>query len=355
MDDFQKMMEDYLKSGGTLQPTAGDVHVNVPLTNISVAYAQEAMGFVAGRVFPEIPVMHKSNTYYHYPRGWWNRIEMKDRGPATESAGAGYEVSTDTYLCKRKALHHDIDDERRANSDSVLGPDRSATQFLTHQDMLEREKRFVDFAMKASAWTFFCSGTATSADVDRDSAFTGSTAANNQILKWSDDGSSPIADIKLFKRTVQKSTGYRPNILTLGRPVFDTLTEHPDIIDRLNRGQTSGAAQANKDDLMRLLEMDDILVMEGIQNTAKEGATDVHTWFSGEDALLTYRPMSPGLEIPSAGYCFNWTGFIGSSSMGSRITRFRMQELTADRIEIESYFDYKVIGADLGFFMDAIV
>jgi hypothetical protein len=30
-------------------PTAGDVHVNRPLTNISIAYMQDAAGFVADR------------------------------------------------------------------------------------------------------------------------------------------------------------------------------------------------------------------------------------------------------------------------------------------------------------------
>jgi hypothetical protein len=37
-------------------PSIGDVHVNVPLTNISVAYIQDEGAFVADRVFANIPV-----------------------------------------------------------------------------------------------------------------------------------------------------------------------------------------------------------------------------------------------------------------------------------------------------------
>jgi len=38
------------------QPTNSDVHVDAALTNISVAYVQNAADFVAGRAFPNVPV-----------------------------------------------------------------------------------------------------------------------------------------------------------------------------------------------------------------------------------------------------------------------------------------------------------
>ena len=41
-------------------PTASDVHVNRPLTNISIAYTQDASTFVADKVFPNIPVAKQS-------------------------------------------------------------------------------------------------------------------------------------------------------------------------------------------------------------------------------------------------------------------------------------------------------
>ena len=41
-----------------LQPGRGDVHVDAALTNISVAFMQDASHFIAAQVFPEIPVTH---------------------------------------------------------------------------------------------------------------------------------------------------------------------------------------------------------------------------------------------------------------------------------------------------------
>lgn len=37
-------------------PTQADLHVNVPLTNVSVAYIQNASNFIASKIFPRASV-----------------------------------------------------------------------------------------------------------------------------------------------------------------------------------------------------------------------------------------------------------------------------------------------------------
>jgi hypothetical protein len=98
-----------------MNPTAGDVHVNTPLTNISIAYIQDAANFVAARVFPNIPVAKQSDRYYTYDRGEFNRDEMEERAPGTESAGGSYTLdNTPTYFANRVRVP-----QRRPGSDSV--------------------------------------------------------------------------------------------------------------------------------------------------------------------------------------------------------------------------------------------
>ena len=46
------------------QPTTGDVHVDAILTNMSIAYMQEAYAFVAGKVFPTVPVSKQSDKFF---------------------------------------------------------------------------------------------------------------------------------------------------------------------------------------------------------------------------------------------------------------------------------------------------
>lgn len=119
-----------------VQPTRGDVHVDRPLTNISVAFMQGAENFIADRVFPVIPVAKQSDRYFTYDRGMFNRDEMQLRAPGSESAGASYTLSTDSYNADVWALHKDVADQVRANADTPLQLDREATEFLDRKSVV---------------------------------------------------------------------------------------------------------------------------------------------------------------------------------------------------------------------------
>lgn len=327
-----------------MQPTPGDVHVNAPLTNISIAFLQNASDFVAARVFPNIPVSKQSDRYYVYNRGDFNRDEMTERAPGTESAGSGYSLdNTPTYFATRYSIHKDIPDEVRANADAVLNPDREATAFVSHKALIKREKLFVNNYFTTGKWATDVAGVAS-----------GPTAG--QVLQWSAANSDPIKNVRDAKRTIRENTGYEPNKLVLGRAVYDTLLDHPSIIDRIKYGQTApGAAMTNAQILAQLLGVDEVLVMNSIENTAKEGQAAAHSFIGGKKALLCHSATSPGLMTPTAGYTFSWTGFMGAGNEGNRIRQFRLEQLGVDRVEIDMCFDMKMVAADLGYFWNNIV
>jgi len=329
-------------------PTPSDVHVNTPLTRISVGFLQSASNFVAGRVFPIVPVLKQSDRYYTYDRGYFNRDEMQLRAPATESAGTGYSVdNTPTYYCPVRALHHDIPDEVRGNADVAVNSDMDATNLLTHKGLINREVNWVAKYFAGGIWTNDYDGSA--------------APATGEYLHWSDANSTPIEDIRAAGTTVQESTGYRPNKLVIGRRVFDALVDHPDLVDRVKYSGGVGnntPAMVNMRAMAELFEVDQVLVSGAIQNTALEGATNSHSFIGGKKALLVYAAPSPGLLVPSGGYTFAWTGRVGASadSEGFVMSKFRRAaEYKADRVEIESAYDQKLISADLGAFWDSIV
>lgn len=324
------------------QPTRGDVHVNAPLTNISVAYIQNRSHFIADRMFPNIPVSKQSDRYYTYDRGDFNRDEMERRAPGTESAGSGYDLdNTPTYYCPVWAYHKDVDDQVRSNSDSVLGPDRDATIFCTQKGLIRRERHFAQTAMVSGVWSNEITGV--NSDV----------VAGSEFLIWNDANSDPITLIRTAKRTVLENTGFEPNKLALGKAVYDALVDHPDLVDRVKYGQTPGApAEVNASSLAQLFDLDEVLVSKAIYNSAAKGATEASSFISGNHALLAYVPDAPGIMIPSAGYTFSWNGFMGASALGSRIKRFRMEHLESDRIEIQMAFTQKVVAADCGYFFE---
>jgi hypothetical protein len=327
-----------------MQPTPGDVHVNAPLTNISVAFIQSAADFVASRVFPNIPVSKQSDRYYTYNRGDFNRDEMELRAPGTESAGSGYSLdNTPTYFADRYSVHKDIPDEVRANADAALNPDREATVFVTTKALIKREKLFVGRYFKSGVWGTDIAGVA-------------ATPGAGEVLRWSDGNSDPIKHVRDAKRTIRQSTGFEPNKLVLGRAVYDALMDHPDIIDRVKYGQTAGApAKGSLNALSTLFEIEEILVMNSIENTAKEGQTAAHSFIGGKHAMLCHSAGSPGLMTPTAGYTFSWTGLMGNGIEGNRIRQFRLEREGVDRVEIDMCFDLKVVAPELGYFFNGIV
>ncbi len=324
-------------------PTVGDVHVNAPLTNISIAYLQDATNFVASKIFPNIPVGKQSDRYYTYDRGDFNRDEMELRAPATESAGGGYKLdNTPTYYAPVYAFHKDIPDQVRANSDDVLSPDREATEYVTHKALIKREVLWATGYFNGGIWTN---------DIDGVAAAPGA----NEVLQWNDASSSPITDIRLGIRTVLESTGFEPNTLVLGKEVYDTLIDHPDIVDRVKYGTQGQVSTVDVPELQALLKIPRIVIMKSIRNTAVEGAANVHSFIGGKKALLTYAAQRPGIMIPTGGYTFAWTGMMGSGAEGGRIKRFRLEKLEADRVEIQMSFDQKMISGDLGYFFDTVI
>jgi len=328
------------------QPNFSNVHVNAPLTQISVAYVQDESHFIADRVFPNIPVTKQSDRYYVYSRADFNRDEMQIRAPGTESAGGGYSLdNTPTYYAPVWAYHDDIDDQIRANSDSVLQADTDATIFVTQKALIKRERNWAQKYFTTGVWASEATG------VD-------ATPGAGQFLQWNDAGSTPIEDVRAAKRAVLEATGFEPNKITLGKATYDALVDHPDIIDRVKYGQTAGApAKANVSTLAQLFELDEVLVSKAVVNIGAKGhdyassaAKENSQFIAGKHALLAYVNPRPALRQPTAGYTFSWSGWFGATGMGFRIKKFRMEHLESDRVEIQMAFDQKVVGADLGYF-----
>ena len=313
------------------QPTQSQVHVDAILTNISVAYAQQAQNFIATKVFPVVPVSKQSDKYFTYTKNDWFRDEAQRRADATESAGGGYNMSTGTYQADVYAFHKDIGDQVRANADAPINVDREAVEFVTSRLLLKMETQFVENFFTTSIWA------------------TDATPSN----LWSDYAlSDPISDIETGKRAILSTTGYEPNTLVLGYDAFTKLKNHPDLIDRI---KYTSSSVLTEDVMSSLFGVDKVLVAKSIKATNNEGATGAYSFMYGKHALLTYSAPSAGLLQPSGGYIMSWTGVSGGIGATIGTSRMRMEQFKADRVESEMAFDMKVIGTDLGYFFNGCV
>ena len=328
-------------------PTPSDVHVNGLLGNVSIAYMQAASGFVADQVFPNVPVAKQSDLYARYDRADWWRNQFRRRAPSTESAGGGWKVdNTANYFCDVWSLHKDIDDDVRANADSVFNMDRDATEWLAQQAMIAREVTWAADYFATSKWTTDYNGAA--------------AATTDEFLRWDDGSSTPINDVRQAADAIHLLCGLRPNKLVMGRQVWTELQDNDTITDRIKYSSTNTTpAIVTRQAVAAVMELDQILVMDGIQVTSEENPafeTSMTTAFiGGKNALLVYANSRPSLMTPSGGYTFSWTGRVGSSQMGTRVMRMRADLIKSDRIEAEMAYDQKLVCADAGAFLNGIV
>lgn len=314
------------------QPTAGDVHVNAPLTSISIAFLQDQSSFVARKVFPVVPVSKQSDRYYVYDKKQWFRSDAKPRAPGSESAGSGFTVdNTPTYYAGVRAVHKDVDDQIRANADAAINPDRDATEFVTRDLMLEQELDWASKYFSTGIWT----GSTTGADV-------------TPGVLWSATNSTPIEDMRAEIRAVQKKTGFKANTAVLAPDVWDIVQDHPDFLERIKFTQR---AIVTVDLLAGVLGLDKVYIAEAIADAAEEGAAESLDFVFSKSLLLAYSAPRPSLLHPSAGYTFAWSGLFGANAAGMRISRFRMEHLKSDRVEGEAAYDHKLVAPECGAFM----
>ena len=322
-------------------PTMQNAHIDRAMTNVSVAYMQDASAFIADKVFPIVPVKRQSDVFYIYNKGDFMRDEAQVRGAATESAGGDYGVeASQPYYCRKHAFHKDVTPEERANYDQPLDADTDATDFVSQKMLIRREMEWASNFFKAGVWGREVSGA--------------EAAGENAAVKWNLETSNPIKDITDAGVQMAGETGYKPNTLVLSPVAFNALKNHFDILDRIKYTQKGIVTE---DLLATLFGVERVFVAWSVVNTAVKGAADKVGFIMGKHALLCYSNPRPALKKPSAGYIFAWTGLEGSGAYGNRIVRLPMDMLGlgTERIEGEIAFDAKQICRDLGVFFKDIV
>lgn len=313
------------------EPTHRDVHIDRPLTDISVAYMNKAEDYIAGKMFPIIPVQKQSDKYWTYGKHAWFRDEAKKRAPGTESAGGGYDVDTSTFLCEEVAFHKDVPIEVQENQDQPLDALSDGTIFVTDKVLLHREKEFVDSFFTSGVWGVDYTGVA-------------SAPGAQQFLQWDAAAANPAADVARMKQRVARVTGKTPNTMLCSPLVIEALKQCPAVLDRIKYTQTGIVTE---DLLAALFGLKRVLVAKAIISSDAQGAASVsYDYIFGRSILLCHVADSPGVMLPSAGYTFTWRKY------GSEVAVWKMwdQKVRSTRIEASMYYDIKQVASDLGLF-----
>lgn len=332
--------------------TYRDVHVDRPLTQMSLHYIQNTADFVAHRFFPTVNVQNASDTYDVYPSGYFDRLHESKRAEEGIANTIGYKVTQSSYSVDEDALRTFISDKKRANADSQRNLDNEATVLVTRALLLAKEKRFADTFMVSGVWSTNLTGVA-------------SSPTSTQFIKWSDSASDPVGDIAKLRMQMILKGKHRPNKAIMTLDVYEAIRNHPDFLDRIKyTGSSDRPAMTHMRTLCELFELDEILVMQTMLNVAPDGIEDSngnpptdYQFMTSNKFLLAYVEPSAGLMSPVAGVNFVWSRYIAQGLQGGPTVR-RYRENPAKKgeyIEAEMAQTFKLVAPDLGALMIDVI
>ena len=306
------------------QPDRSDVHVDAPLTQISIASMNQPGSFIAQQVFPRIAVTKESDKYFIFTKSHIFRSEVEVRGPSSPVKHRGYALSTSNYSANEYATGILVADRIAQNSDAPLRPYEDATNIITHDMLMFIENNWAAEFMVTGTWT------------------TNTTLTGTD--QWSDYANSdPIKNIDDAKFAINGATGIPTQELSvaMGSAVWNKMKRHPLLLAGFGGGMP-GLKVLTKEIVANILEVKEILVSEAVWNTNVEGnSTQTLARIVGKNCLVFYRPAAPSLMTPSCGYFF--------SKSVSEIFRYRVDRRRSEAVEISSIFDFKATDVDAGY------
>lgn len=332
------------------QPTANELHINHYLTDMAIAWFLDESKFVAGKVFPTIPVEFKSDNYPIYKKGYFYRDEFAVRPYGGRPKEIGYKIEKGLYSCEEEALEAKIDDRVRSNAEvGSLDPDIASQRLLRTQALIHRDSLWAASFFKGGVWTVNWKG------LEKAPSKAEEEEAEGKFLQFDQAGSEPIEFFDQRRLDIGSKTGYVPNKLILGADVFRVLKNHPAVVERIKYTQRG---IVTLEILAELFDVEEVFVPLGVINSAQEGAADnINYIVNRKAALLVYAAPAPSVQEPSAGYSFAWTGLLPGvpNAFGGVIETGREQLAHSDVMQCRTAFTQAITAPDLGeFFAECV-
>lgn len=314
-------------------PTMTQVHIQTALSDLSIAYRQDAPA-VADQLFKPVSVAKQADKYFVWNKGdMWRREASRRRAPGADFPRVGIRLSTDNYSCEQIPLEYPIPDEIRANQDAAVDIEQTAAMYLVDQLNLEKDIAFAtDFFAASKGW-----GVGT-VSVAWDTVATG----------------TPVTNITAAVRDIRRALGasQQHEIVALGGvKILSALLSSAQVRERTQytMAQTQMALEGS---LAGVLGLDRLIISNREYNTAKEGRAASYSPVFDNDLLVVAVPRNPGKNVAAAGYTFEWD----EDGRGTMYTEmYREEPKKQDVLRAICYWDMKQTGADLGIFFENAV
>lgn len=285
-----------------------DLRTDPVLTEVSVKYSNQNL--IAERVFPRMNVKEKTGYYYTFDKSNF-KIEESYRAPHARANRVDYGFSKTAYgPLTERSLEAAIDWEERdsypVNSD-------------IYADSVETVSERMALAHESEVATML----GDTAQVTQNVTLSGTD-------QWSDfSNSDPFANIETGRAAIHASVMRDPNVLILGKQVWDKVKHHPDLIDRLSN---SSVRVLTRELLAALLEVEEVIIGDAMYNSADEGQTASMSYVWGKNAVLAVVDRNVRPKMVTVGLTLTMDGF-------RYVDRWTEEGTKEDFVRVNDYYD----------------
>jgi hypothetical protein len=311
------------------------------LQNVSVQYRNSA--YVADQVFPIIDEIGRKVKVAKYVKGPWFRDEAEPRAPGTAARVGHFHVTTQNLDPINYAYATEITDEEREEAakpgNLPIQPDIDAAQFIADKLDMKREVRTAAI-IHGTVWS---------------SVSAGGTDAEGHWGDATSDNDTTLADIMLARDTILSNTGLLVNSMLMNWTCWSKLQTAPALLALMNPTTLNREALVTPAALAALIGIPNIILAAAVKISDSETVADTaftssNIWGSTAAdkgmAFIYYRPVTPGLKVPSAGYQYRVQQDNGSGRLS---TMWRDNARHAGMLDTQEEVDIAAVGLDCAY------
>lgn len=301
-----------MKSNVTINPV-----LSITATNYEVGADQ----YIAKKLFPTLPVSAQAAGFYVFKaENMLNIPALLARAPGAPYSRGSTSLDNDAYNTRDYGREELVDDRERK---------KYAVAFAAEKAAVIRGMRIVLVNQEVRAQQL---------------ATSGAVPTSAPAIAWDQANSDPVGDVNAVREVIRLNSGVIMNTMTITEPIFNVLSEHPKITEKIKYTQR---AVITEEMIAAVFRVKDLFVARTVANSANEGQalTPADIW--GKDCILAYVDAAADLKSPTFGRIFTWTEEVGAE--GVIVESYRDDERRSDVVRVRNDADEKLIAPACGY------
>lgn len=285
------------------------------LTNVSIAYMNDAKDYVGKFIAPFVKVEKDSWEIFNYGKQSM-RIVNDEKSIGGSYNKVRYSVErAQHYFLKDYGLIGEVFEEDVDNAETPLNAETDTTELLTAQFLLNMEKRIA--------------GVINTTNITQNVTLSGTS-------RWSDYSgtSDPIANIQTAINTIHANTGKYANSILLSFDTVIALKNHPKILARYQNNAVI-TDQMVKDSLGAILGIQNVYFGNAREITDNSPVATPMSLIWSNIALVFYAETTPTLKSVSFMKTY-------AKRDGHEVTKLGQDKLASEALERKVYSKVRV-------------